>query len=139
MEPMLKEILEKSRHADSAVQDALIMIDEKCRVTFWSESAEMLFCYTGDEIIGIELFKIVSPADYHNDFETTMRTLSKPGRKFLPDSIKEFRALRKDGEMLPIELSFSPIKVRDKWNTLAIVRDITEVNRPGIRKRGIKS
>ena len=138
MEPALKEILEKLRDAGSAVQCALIMIDEKCRVTFWSESAEMLFCYTADEIIGIELFKIVSPADYHNDFETTLQILSKPGMKFLPDSIKEFRALRKDGEMLPIKLSFSPIKVQDKWNTLAIVKDIKEVNRSGIRKRGIK-
>ncbi len=138
MEPTLKEILEKLRQASNAVQGALIMIDEKCRVTFWSESAEMLFCYTADEITGIELFKIVSPADYHNDFETTLQTLSKPGRKFLPDSIKEFRALRKDGEMLPIELSFSPIKVQDKWNILAIVRDIAEITSPGIRKRGIK-
>ena len=135
MESVLEELKDKIRQAGTAVRGALIVIDENYKVTFWSESAERLFCYEADEITGIELFKIISPEDCHNGYEETIQTLSKPGRNFLPGSVNRFRALRKDGETLPIELSFSPIKVQDKWNTLTIVWDIKEVKRPGIRKR----
>jgi PAS domain-containing protein len=38
----------------------------------------------------------------------------------------EYTALRKDGTEFPVSLSVSAVKVKDNWNAIGIVRDITE-------------
>ena len=111
-------------------KDAMILVNEKARVTCWNPAAEKTFGYKSKEAIGKDIHKLVVP-----------NTLCKEGRERISSSVKlftetgsgyftfgnvELMGRRKDATEFPAELSISPIKLRGKWNAVGVVKDITE-------------
>lgn len=92
-------------------------------ITSWNRAAERMFGYSAAEAVGRDIFLII-PADRREEEADVLRRL-RQGQK-----IDHFETVRqtKDGRLIPISLTVSPI--RDAKGTIIgaskVARDITE-------------
>jgi PAS domain S-box-containing protein len=114
----LAEIIEASG-------DAIFSTGTGGEITSWNAGAERLYGYTPEEAIGGSLRMLVAP-DNPRDFDVLERAL---GGGRLDDH--ETDQLRKDGSIVPVSLSLSPIRGASGAITGAsvIARDRTERKR----------
>ena len=63
-EKALREGEEKLRQITASAQDAIVMMDDQGRITFWNESAEKIFGYSVNEVFGKELHTILAPVQF---------------------------------------------------------------------------
>jgi PAS domain S-box-containing protein len=120
-----KNIDEKNRHFTAIVQssdDAIISKTLDGIVTSWNTSAERIFGYTSQEMIGTPIIRII-PRDRLDEEPKILDRLKKGER------IDHFETKRitKDGRLLDISLSISPVK-NNKGVIIGaskIARDIT--------------
>lgn len=103
-----KNIEEKNRHFTAIVHssdDAIISKTLDGIITSWNTSAERIFGYTSQEMIGTPITRII-PNDRLNEEPKILDRLKKGER------IDHFETKRvtKDGRLLDISLSISPVK-----------------------------
>jgi len=102
--------------------DAIISKDLNGIVMTWNDSAERIFGYTAAEMIGTSIRRII-PDDRQAEEDTTLATIRRG------DKVDHFETIRrrKNGELVPISLTVSPIRAEDGSVVGAskIARDIT--------------
>lgn len=103
-----KNIDERNRHFTAIVQssdDAIISKTLDGIITSWNTSAERIFGYTSQEMIGTPIIRII-PADRLDEEPQILERLKRGER------IDHFETKRvtKDGRLLDISLSISPVK-----------------------------
>ncbi len=125
-EVALQESEEKFRTISTSARDAIIMIDDKGKVSFWNKAAETIFGYSALEIAGEKIHSFLVPLRYRETSEKGLHEFGLTGQGPVIGKTLEYTALRKDGTELPVSLSVSAVKVKDNWNAIGIVRDITE-------------
>jgi PAS domain S-box-containing protein len=113
---LLDAVLESS-------DDAIFSHDVTACITIWNHTAERIFGYSADEIVGhasVELFAEHLRGDVEVVFETVMAG----------DRVNHFETevLRKDSMPVPISLSLCPVYDGHEWPVAAVLvaRDITE-------------
>ena len=126
MELTLKESETRMRAITESAQDAILMMDTLGRISFWNPSAERIFGYKSDDVIGKNLHDLISPQRYHESHQTAFADFLKTGQGNAINKLIELDAVRNDGEELTIELSLSAIQLEDGWHSIGILRDITE-------------
>ena len=106
--------------------DAIIGKSLRGVITSWNQSAERLFGYTAQEAIGHSITILIPPDRLHEEFAILERL--KRGERV--DHFETIRA-RKDGSLLDISLTISPIKdaTGQVVGASKIARDITERKR----------
>lgn len=106
--------------------DAIISKDLQGIITSWNAAATRLFGYTWDEIVGRSVLTLIPP-ELHSEEPEILRKVSSGERI----EHYETRRVRKDGTMLDISLTISPI--RDTSGRIVgiskIARDITDRKR----------
>ena len=121
-EPSMAYMAEIVRSSD----DAILSKDLNGIITSWNKGAERLFGYTADEVVGNSV-KILIPAGHENEEPEILARLRR-GEK-----IQHYETVRrrKDGSLLDISLTVSP--VRDALGNIIgaakIARDITQQKR----------
>jgi len=122
----LKQAEEKSAKLAAIVEssdDAIISKTLESVITSWNKSAERIFGYTEDEIIGETIYKIIPPD--RQDEEPHILARLKTGERV---EHFETKRLTKDGRLIDVSLTISPVK--DKQGNIIglskIARDITE-------------
>ena len=126
MELTLKESETRMRAITESAQDAILMMDTLGRISFWNPSAERIFGYKSDDVIGKNLHDLIAPQRYHESHQTAFADFLKTGQGNAINKLIELDAVRNDGEELTIELSLSAIQLEDGWHSIGILRDITE-------------
>ncbi|HET9943422.1 MAG TPA: PAS domain S-box protein, partial [Terriglobia bacterium] len=110
----------------SSADDAIISKDLQGIVTSWNKSAETMFGYTAEEIIGRPISTII-PADHPRE-EPQILARIRRGERI---AHYETQRVRKDGRRIDVALTVSPI--RDRFGRVIgaskIVRDISEHKR----------
>ncbi len=114
------------RGISAAVPDALVMIDDRGRLVFWSAAASRIFGYDAVEAIGREVHTLLAPARYHAQSLQGLRHFARTGHGSAIGAISRLEALHKDGTEFPIELFLSSIRIQERWYAVGVVRDITE-------------
>ena len=125
----LGQILRASKHLASVVEtsdDAILTETIHGIVTSWNASAQQIFGYPDDEIIGQHV-SILFPVDRPHDESEVMHKLRTGAR------LKRFDTVRKakDGRLVDVSISISPLYDDDGEVVGAskIIRDVTERNR----------
>jgi len=129
-----KKLLEKELQLTSnryeavveAAYDGIITIDESRNISMMNESAKYIFGLEDDDVIGQPLTNLM-PQKYrskHNDYVHSFSQSEISSRPM--QSRASVRGLRKDGTEFPIEVTISKIKVGQKIEMTAVVRDISE-------------
>ena len=107
--------------------DAIISKDLNGIITSWNQSAERLFGYTAAEAIGHSVAALLIPADRQEEEPNILSRLSRGERVDHFETIRR----RKDGTLLDISLTISP--VRDAQGRIIgaskIARDISDRKR----------
>jgi diguanylate cyclase (GGDEF)-like protein/PAS domain S-box-containing protein len=124
-EKELRENEDKFRTIAQTAVDAIILADVHGNTIFWNESAQRIFGYTEDEISGKSL-TILMPKRYRNAHKKGLELIKATGESKYIGKTTEMHALRKSGEVFPIELSVSMWKAGEEYYYSGIVRDITK-------------
>ncbi|WP_131537751.1 PAS domain S-box protein [Pedobacter nototheniae] len=111
--------------------DAIVSKNLDGIITSWNHSAERIFGYSAHEIIGKSILTIIPPDRY----EEEPKILAQLRQGIRVDHF-ETRRLRKDGTLVDVSLTISPIK--DHHNNVIglskIARDISDKKREEQRK-----
>ncbi|MGA2992060.1 MAG: PAS domain S-box protein [Candidatus Korobacteraceae bacterium] len=121
-DPRLQRLL-LSALVDSSY-DAILSKTPDGIILTWNKAAEKMYGYTPQETIGKSVSMLVPP-DAMEEFHTIMRTIRR-GEKI--DNL-ETRRVTKDGRLLMVTLTISPIRDADAWlvGAATVTRDVTPV------------
>ncbi len=106
--------------------DAIISKDLRGVITSWNLSAERLFGYTADEIVGRPILLLI-PAEYQQEEPGILNRIGRGERVEHYETVRQ----RKDGTRFHVSLTVSPIKNEDGTiiGASKIARDITDRKR----------
>ncbi len=121
----LRKNAEQYRSVTKSANDAIISTNRKGLILDWNRGAERIFGYTEDEINGKNLATII-PRNFIKQYISEISPDSQGSVSQLKGKTVELFGSHKNGNEIPIELSWS------EWETSAgkfytgIIRDITE-------------
>ena len=125
-----EEALEESRKCLNAIteaaQDAIVTIDHESKVTFWNASAERIFGYSQQEVMGKDLHELILPENLKEAHAEGWRRIQQTGTGNAIGSSVELQTKHKNGSLISVELSLSSMRVGSEWHVLGLVRDISD-------------
>jgi len=116
----------RMRAITDSVKEAIVIIDQKGLVSYWNPAAGRLFGYTSDEVTGKNLHTLITPQRYHQAFDTAFTQYQQTGQGKALDATLELQACHKNGDEISVELSLTALPEQNGWDTIGIIRDITE-------------
>ena len=122
----LKESDEKLKKITESAKDAIIIMNGEGTITYLNNSVETMFGFSRDELLDKNLHDIIVPEKFRNIANEALRKFSQTGDGEAIGKTLELYGLRKDDTEFPCELSLSAIRVKNEWNAIGIIRDITE-------------
>lgn len=126
VETALEKSEETFRAISSTAVDAVLLMDQEGKISFWNKAAEKIFGYKAKEVLGKDLHRFLAPTKFHKKYKKGMKGFKKTGQGPAVGVTSEFSALKKDGTIFPIEISTSAFKIAGAWHSVGIIRDITE-------------
>lgn len=126
LENELIENERKFRAISSSAQDAIIMLDNSGRITFWNESASLVFGYSDTEVLSKYYYDIIIPENERGKLKERFEDFRN--RDINPTTGRTIELLfkRKNDEIFPAEISLAAVKIKGKWSAISIIRDISE-------------
>jgi PAS domain S-box-containing protein len=121
----LSESEERFRTLADTTKDGILMIDGEGKISYWNPSAEEIFGYSNEEVMGVGLHKVILREDCHQEFFDGLAMLIKSGKLPEIDGALEFEVVKKDGTEFPIEMSISTFQINGEWNAVGTFREIT--------------
>jgi PAS domain S-box-containing protein len=122
----LAESEERLRSITSAAQDAILMLDDRGRIAFWNDAATRIFGYAEQEALGQDAHLLLTPSRLRGMARAGFQTFSQTGQGPVLGRTLRFDAVRKDGTEVPVELSVSAVKRRERWHTVGVIRDVSD-------------
>jgi PAS domain S-box-containing protein len=114
------------RSITSAARDAIVVIDDQGKISFWNAAAVKMLGWNESEVVGRDLHLTLAPQSYHSTCRLGMEHFVRTGRGDAVGKTLELQALRRDNTEIPVELSLSSVKVGGHWHGVGIIRDISE-------------
>jgi two-component system sensor kinase FixL len=108
----------------ATVPDAMIVMDERGTVASFSAAAERVFGYAEAEVVGRNVSMLMPEADRgaHDDhLEVYLAT----GVRHVIGSVRSATALRRNGEVFPIELAVGEVSIGGARIFTGFIRDMT--------------
>ncbi|MBN2133333.1 MAG: PocR ligand-binding domain-containing protein, partial [Sedimentisphaerales bacterium] len=125
----LQDSEERLRSMTAAAHDAIIMMDEHGDVSFWNHAAQIMFGYSQGEARARNLRDLLAPVGYQDACRQQVVPVREGGQCPASGRTLELTALRRNGEQFPIELSIAPVRLDESYQTVGIIRDISERRR----------
>lgn len=129
LEDALRESNDRFQRITAYANDAIFLVDDIGRISYWNPAAEKIFGYSKVEAEGKKLTHLILPHQFREDLQDRMLKPSFPETEPFIRKTVESMAKRKDGEEFPIELSFSILIIKGSFHTIGIIRDISERKR----------
>ena len=121
---------EKFQGITNLIKEAIIVVNDEAKVTYWNPAAEKTFGYTSKEATGKDIHKIVVPTSQCQEEKdrivASVETFAQTGMGYFTVGNVELVGRHKDGSEFPVELSISPTKLNGKWNAVGVVKNVKE-------------
>jgi len=117
------------RTITSSAHDAIVMMGPSGKITFWNASSERIFGYTQNEALGRMLHELIAMPHHLEAFEKASVEFREAGSGPYIGKTFDMITQRKDKTKIQVQLSLSSVLIKDEWNAIGIVRDITESRR----------
>jgi PAS domain S-box-containing protein len=125
IESLLQEQNKRFQVICSSKNDAIITSDESKQILFWNKGAEYIFGYSPEEAIGQPLTLII-PGHLHQRHNEGIERMNQGKEPRVLGKVLELKAIKKNGEEFPIELTLGSWDNDGKRYYSGIIRDITE-------------
>lgn len=122
------ELLRLSEQFDAVAnncRDAVIILDEKCEITFWNDSAKRTFGYSSEEVLGKRFSDLIIVKQYAAEFLVGYLKAAIKGSSEMFDRVLEIYAQKKNGSIIPAELYLTSVKLLGKWHCCCTARDVS--------------
>jgi len=106
------------------VLDGLITINSKAIIQSFNASAERIFGYKAEEVIGQNV-KMLMPEPYHGEHDSYVGNYLATGKAKIIGIGREVTAKRKDGSVFPMELGINAFNIGNEKAFVGMIRDIT--------------
>jgi PAS domain S-box-containing protein len=123
MEKQLLESELKYRTLVLTSTDAMLTLDENGLITSTNNKTIEMFGYSESDIVGSSIKKVL-PDVFINHLKEGIKRFLEVG-KVLTANTMELLARKKDGDVFPVELSFSQWETKNRLQFTLIIRDIT--------------
>ena len=125
-----KELIKEKEYSDLVTQtntNAIIAIDETSKILTFNKSAEYMFGFNANEMLGTVLNegKII-PKQFLKEHNESFLRFIKTGELKNRDKFYEFVARKKDGTIFPIKMSLGVDTSGEKKIIVANIQDITK-------------
>lgn len=124
-EEEIKESEEKFKAVTQSASDAIVSINESGEIFFWNKSADTMFGYSNEEIIGKSL-QLIIPNRFWQGHKSGLKRFRETREPKVIGKTVELIGRKKDGNEFPIELSISNWDMKDEICYSGIIRDISE-------------
>jgi diguanylate cyclase (GGDEF)-like protein/PAS domain S-box-containing protein len=125
-EEALRTSEQQVRTVIDTANDAFISIDGSGRISDWNHQAEVTFGWAREEVLGLLLVETIIPPAYRNSHSQGIEHFLETGEGAVLTRGVEVEALRRDGQIFPIELKPWAVRNGDGWRFHAFIHDITE-------------
>ncbi|MBI5031673.1 MAG: PAS domain S-box protein [Chloroflexi bacterium] len=126
-EQVLRDSEARFRSLMQTASDAIVSSNKQGKIVVWNHSAETLFGYRVDEVLGKSV-DLLMPSHLRNVHKEKIATTMVEGSEILQQRIESV-GLKKDGTEFPIEISVSAWKTGADTFFTTIMRDITSRKR----------
>jgi two-component system, LuxR family, sensor kinase FixL len=120
------------------VPDAMIVIDERGHVESFSATAERLFGYSVDEIVGKNIRQLM-PTPQREQHDGYIRRYLDTNERRIIGIGRVVVGQRKDGTTFPMHLTIGELKLADKHYFTGFIRDLTDQQLTEIRLKELQS
>jgi PAS domain S-box-containing protein len=110
------------------VHDGIITIDEIGTVKSLNSSATRIFGFSAEEVIGRNV-KMLMPEPYHSAHDGYLHNYMTTGTAKIIGIGREVMGKRKDGELFPMDLAVTEVRLAGQRIFIGLVRDITDRKR----------
>ena len=109
----------------ATVPDPMIVIDEHGEITSFSNTAQELFGYSEEEVLG-ENVRMLMPEPHRGMHDDYMQHYLQTGEKRIIGIGRMVEGMKKDGSQFPIDLSVGEARTGDHKAFTGFIRDLTE-------------
>jgi PAS domain S-box-containing protein len=110
----------------ATAHQAIVTIDKAGVISGWNRHAELTFGWNADQVIGRIMSEIIVPPELRAAHDAGLARFMSSQTARLIGSRIEVTALRRNGDVFPIELALSATNLRDDWQFTALIQDISE-------------
>ncbi len=138
---MTRDTLAQQAHLQSildTVPEAMIVIDERGTIQYFSSAAERLFGCRAAEAIGQNV-KILMPAPYRESHDGYLQRYKTTGERRIIGIGRVVVGQRKDGSTFPMELAVGEMKSGPQRFFTGFIRDLTERQKTDARLQELQS
>jgi PAS domain S-box-containing protein len=116
----------RDRAALDAALDCVICMDDRGRVTYFNESAQLTFGYRASDAIGRDLADVIVPPALRDAHRQGLARFLRTGETRILGRRLDLVAMRVDGTEFPAELTVTRLAPPSGPGFIGFVRDITE-------------
>lgn len=120
----LRESEERYRVISSTASDGIITVNRHNQILFANDAADRMFAYPSGSLPGRSLYELMGSEYRSMDAKPLLRTV-RPALAHLRSRSTEVTGLRRDGEEIPLEVSFSRSHIRGNTLFTGVIRDIS--------------
>ena len=123
-----EKLKQQAKHTQTILDeafDAIITIDERGNITSFNHSAEIMFGYRSEQIVGQSVGKLM-PETYRLQHDDYLQQYKISGIKHIIGAGRELTGVRRSGQEFPIEISVSEMVEKGISTYIGVVRDISE-------------
>jgi methyl-accepting chemotaxis protein len=131
LEDLQKQLQESNRLAERNIQalneavDAIIQIDSSKNITFYNKSAEEMFGFSREEVMGRNV-KMIVPLEHQAGHDQYIDNNVRTGVNKVIGIGRDLEATKKDGTRFWINLALSKTRVGEDVQYTAFIKDITK-------------
>jgi PAS domain S-box-containing protein len=128
----------KFRELIENAPDAILQVDPSGRIVIANRTAELIFGYSREELLG-ENVDILVPAMVRGRHREHRASFARSPQLRPMGRGMELSALRKDGIEIPVEISLSPLRRENGINVTAVIRDVSERRQTEAQLRSLQT
>jgi two-component system sensor kinase FixL len=138
MEAALQAAEARLRSILETVPDAMIIIDERGRVESLSTTAERLFGYVADEVVGRNI-RTLMPTPHREQHDGYLQRYLTTGERRIIGIGRVVVGQRKDGTTFPMHLTVGELRLADRHYFTGFIRDLTDQQLAEARLKELQS
>ncbi|MCG8337900.1 MAG: ATP-binding protein [Proteobacteria bacterium] len=120
----LSQSIERTKTIINTVQDGIISIDCNGIITLFNASAEGIFQYSAEEVLGKNV-KMLMPYSYAKQHDGYIKNYLETNQARVIGIGREVEGRRKDGSQFPMRLAVGEMRLEGKRLFVGVVSDIT--------------